>query len=85
MQEHAYFTSISMLFGTVLLVVGIIAWAFVQRARASSAHGEAYQRLAEKAAAVQTDAAASLAAIQASLDDVKARLAGIEKVLKEVG
>jgi len=69
MPEHVFFISLSMLFGTVLAVFGIWAYAAIQKARAKS---------------VGAEAAASLAAIQAGLEEVKTRLSSVEKILKDV-
>ena len=69
MQEHVFFISLSMLFGTVLAVFGIQAYAAVKKARAAS---------------VGAEAVASLAAIRTGVEEIKARLSAIEKILKEV-
>lgn len=69
MPELDYFVSLGLLFGTILAVFGIRAYAAVQKARAESGGAEA---------------AASLAAIQASVDEIKARLSAVEKILKDV-
>lgn len=69
MPEFDYFVSMGLLFGTILAVFGIRAYAAVQKARAESGGAEAV---------------ASLAAIRTSVEEIKARLSSIEKILKEV-
>ncbi len=44
----------------------------------------AYRALSEEAVAAQSAGAASLAVLQADLSETKARLASIEKMLREV-
>jgi hypothetical protein len=85
MAQWLYLTSICLILGTVLAIFAIRAFAQVQQAKARLANDGAYQQIAEKAAAVQTENTAALNAIRASLSDVTARLAAVEKMLKEVG
>ena len=84
MSETIYLLTLSLPLATILLVFGMRAFAAVQQAKARLANDEAYRQLAEKAAFAQTAAASALASIDANLADVKARLAAVEKVLKEV-
>ncbi|MES2319084.1 MAG: hypothetical protein V4631_16530 [Pseudomonadota bacterium] len=84
MSETIYLLTLSLPLATILLVFGMRAFAAVQQAKARLANDEAYRQLAEKAAAAQAAAATALASIDANLADVKARLAAVEKVLKEV-
>jgi hypothetical protein len=51
---------------------------------AGEGNDDAYRQIAEKAAVAQSESALGLSSIQAALADVAARLAAIEKVLKEV-
>ena len=71
--------------GTLLLIFAMRYFSAVQQAKARLADDRAYREVAEKAVAAQTDNATALASIQAALTDVSARVAAIEKVLKEVG
>jgi len=70
MSESVYFLTICLPLATVLIVFGMRYRALVLQARAQ--------------AAGNPDNAAALQAIAASLSDVQARLAGIEKILKAV-
>ena len=84
MAEHVYLISISLPIVAVLLVFAMRYWSAVQQARIRLALDDAYRQLAEKSAAAQSQSAASLASMEAALADLKTRVAGIEKVLKEV-
>ncbi|HTZ70805.1 MAG TPA: hypothetical protein VMB71_09170 [Acetobacteraceae bacterium] len=53
-------------------------WAAVLQARARLRQDEAYREVAARAAGAQAEIAAALA-------DMQSRLAGIEKILKDVG
>jgi hypothetical protein len=71
MEEHVYLITLGYVFGTVIVVFGVRAFAAVQQAKAR--------------AAGQTETAAALAAIQTTLADMQTRLASVEKMLKDVG
>jgi hypothetical protein len=60
-------------------------WSAAHKARAESASADAYRELAAKSAAAQAENAATLAAMQITLADMKGRLASVETMLKEVG
>ncbi len=70
MSESVYFLTICLPLATILIVFGMRYRALVLQARAQ--------------AAGNLDANAALQAISASLADVQARLAAIEKILKAV-
>lgn len=84
MSTPVYFVTICLLLGTVLAVFGMRYFSAIQQAKARLANDDAYRRIAETAAAAQSETAGSLAAIQATLADVGARLTAVEKILKEV-
>ncbi|MGZ8289956.1 MAG: hypothetical protein ACXW2U_14420 [Telluria sp.] len=84
MAEHVYFITMSLFFGTILLIFGMKYFSAVQQARARLANDEAYRQIASQAVAAQAETAATLAAINLTLVDVKTRLATVEKVLREV-
>lgn len=84
MSERVYLLTICLPLATFILIFGMRYLSAVLQARAKLANDEAFRELAQKAAAAQAETATALAAIQASLADVKSRLAGVEKVLKEV-
>lgn len=71
MSAPVFFTTLSMILGTVLIVFGMRYRASVLQSRARSAEAEA--------------TAAALIQIQADLADARTRLAAIEKLLKDVG
>lgn len=87
MTEHAnHFLLLSILaLGTVLIVFGMKYFSAGKQARLGFAYDGAYRGLVERTASVQTASAASLAALQADISDMKTRLAAVEKVLREVG
>ena len=71
MDTLVYFTTLGLILGTVLLVFGM-------RYRAQ-------MRQADAQSSAQSETASALSVIQTSLDDVKTRLAAVEKMLKDVG
>ena len=56
----------------------------VLQARVRLGQDEAYREIAAKAAAAQAETAAALSAIGATLAEIQFRLAGVEKILKDV-
>jgi Tfp pilus assembly protein PilO len=84
MAEHVYLLTLFLPLATALLIFGMKYYAAVQQAKARLASDEAYRQVAEQAAAAQAETAATLAAMNATLGDVKARLAVVEKILREV-
>ena len=69
--------------GLILLVVwqGFETW----RARAFVAREEAYRKVAEQSAAAQQRTAEEQQKISEDLGDLRARVAAIEKLLRDVG
>ncbi|MCC6071387.1 hypothetical protein ACFSQU_17760 [Massilia sp. GCM10020059] len=84
MAEHVYLLTLFLPLATALIIFGMKYYAAIQQAKARLASDEAYRQVAEQAAAAQAETAATLAAMNATLGDVKARLAVVEKILKEV-
>ncbi len=80
-----YYLTLCLPLATILLVFAMRYVSAVQQAKARLANDGAYQQIAEKAAAAQSETAAALASIQATLADAATRLTAIEKILKEVG
>ena len=80
MADHASsFLLISILtIVTVLLIFAMRTFAASRQVRLQVASDAAYRELAAKAAATQSECADALS-------DIKARLATVEKILKEVG
>ncbi|WP_304165987.1 hypothetical protein [Phenylobacterium aquaticum] len=84
MSAPVFFTTLSLILGTVIVVFGLRAYAAIQQAKARLGAEEAYRQIAEKAVAGQSETAAALAGLQSVLADVPARLAAVEKILKQV-
>lgn len=85
MSEHVFFIAMSLVLGTILGVFAMRYFALVAQARARVAEDNAYRLTAEKAVATQAQTATTLEAMSAALADVRARLASVETLLKEVG
>jgi len=79
-----YILTLVLPLATILIVFGTRYYAAVQQARARLANDDAYRQLAESASAAQSQIATSLAAIEASLSDVRTRMAAVETILKAV-
>jgi len=79
-----YLLTLMLPLATILIVFGMRYYAAVQQARARLANDNAYRELAESASAAQSQIATSLAAMEADLSDVRARMAAVETILKAV-
>ena len=84
MTATLYLLTICLPLATILIVFAMRYVSAVQQAKARLANDDAYRRIAEQAGAAQSETAATLASIQATLVDVGTRLAGVEKILKAV-
>lgn len=84
MSESVYLITLCLPLGTLLLIFGMKYFATIRQAQGRAAQDEAYRKLAERAAQTEAGAAAMLAAIQGSLAGLEARMASIEKILKDV-
>jgi hypothetical protein len=84
MSEPLYLLSIGLPLATVLIVFGMKYFAALSQARVRVLEEGAYRNLAQKAVAVQSDAAASLSVLQSELSQINIRLAAVEKILKAV-
>ena len=69
---------------TVVLLFGMKYFSASRQAMFRVAGDDSLRQLAEKSALVQAASAASLAAVQSDVAEVKTRLAAIEKLLREV-
>ncbi|PQO97384.1 hypothetical protein C5614_14660 [Massilia phosphatilytica] len=78
MSPEIYLMTLFLPLATVLLVFGMKYYAMVQQAKARTARDDADRRLAD-------ETLAQLAAINAALARLDARMGAVEKVLKEVG
>ena len=84
MTTTLYLMTLVLPLATILIVFGVRYYAAVQQARARLANDDAYRQLAESASTAQSRIAASLAAMEASLSDVRTRMAAVETILKAV-
>jgi hypothetical protein len=84
MSEPLYLLSIGLPLATILIVFGMKYFAAIRQAYARVLEENAYRSLAQKAVAVQSDAATSLSVLQSELSQINTRLTAVEKILKEV-
>lgn len=84
MSESIYLATLGIPLAAVIAVFAMKYVSAVLQARARFASEESYRELAEKAVAAQAEAAQALAAIQATLADLRGRIVTVEKILKEV-
>ena len=84
MTTILYLLTLVLPLATVLIVFAMRYYAIVQQAKARLANDDAYRKLAESASTAQSQIATSLAAMEASLTDVRTRMAAVETILKEV-
>ena len=84
MTTLLYLLTLVLPLATILIVFGMRYYATVQQAKARLANDDAYRQLAERASAAQSQLATSLAAMEASLSDVRTRMAAVETILKAV-
>jgi predicted negative regulator of RcsB-dependent stress response len=69
---------------TVLLVFAMKYWSAARRADMQIAHANNYRELAEKLATLQGASTGKLGMLEHDVGDMNARLARIEKILREV-
>ena len=69
---------------TILLVFGMKYFSAARQTQQRLSHEGAYRDLADKAAVAQTAGVAALAKLEGDVAEMKAKLASIEKVLREV-
>jgi hypothetical protein len=84
MQTYIYFITLGAMLGTIILVFGIRFLQASAVAAADAAHTDAYRKLAADAVTAQAGNAATLAAIQSELAELKTRFGNVEKILKAV-
>jgi hypothetical protein len=84
MTTTLYLLTLTLPLATVLIVFGMRYYASIEQARARLANDDAFRQLAESASAAQSRTATSLAALEITLSDVRARMAAVETVLKAV-
>lgn len=84
MSEHLYLLTIGLPLVTILVIFGMKYFSNLSQARVRILEENAYRSLAQKAVAVQAEAAASLVLLQSELSQINTRLAAVEKILKAV-
>ena len=84
MTTILYLLTLLLPLATILIVFAMRSYAAIQQAKARLANDDAYRQLAESASATQSKIASSLAAMEASLTEVRARMAAVETILKAV-
>lgn len=84
MSENIVFAVLFFPAIALVLVFGMKYLSAVLQARARMEQDDAYRAMAAQAAQAQADAAAAIAAQGAVLADIQGRLAGLEKILKQV-
>ena len=85
MSPYIYFITLSVMFGTIIVVFFIRFLQASAIAGADAVHTDAYRKLASDAVTAQSGNAATLSAIQSELAELKTRMASVEKLLKDVG
>ena len=85
MSEQIYIFTLLVIAATFILGFGMRYLASRQAAQARTSKEEAYRDLAANAAHAQGEAVAQLTGLRAELSGVSARLAAIEKMLRDVG
>jgi hypothetical protein len=79
-----YFISMAAIVGTIIIVFAIRFLQALVVARTDAARTDAYRKLASDAVTAQAGNAATLAAIQSELAEMKTRVASVETILKTV-
>jgi len=84
MSEPIYIFTLVVLFGSIVAIFGMRYVAVTKQAKARLDNDENYRELAARAVQTQAETAISLGAMNATLAELRTRVAGLEKVLKEV-
>ena len=84
MSENAIFAAFFFPSVAAVLIYFMKYRAAIKQARVHAEQDDAYRDLALRVAASQSGMVSSLAVLTGSLADVQTRMAGLEKVLKEV-
>jgi hypothetical protein len=84
MSEPIYIFTLVVVFGTIIAAFAIRYTALTRQAKARLDNDDNYRELAARAAQAQADTAVALGAVNVTLADLRMRVAGLEKVLKEV-
>jgi hypothetical protein len=84
MSEHVYLLTLLLPLGTAVFIFGLKYGSAAYQTRARSANEAAYRELARIAVTTQSETASSLAAMQAELTQITARLGTVVKILQDV-
>jgi hypothetical protein len=84
MTTTLYILTLMLPLATILIVFGLRYQASVKQSQTRLAGDDAYRQLAQSASAAQSQIASSLAAMEADLSDLRARMAAVETILKAV-
>jgi hypothetical protein len=84
MRPFYYVLTLIFMFGTPLIIFAMKYISSAYQARAKTAVDDAYRELAQKAAAAQSETAASLATMKSELMAIGSRLSAVENILKAV-
>ncbi|HEU4777191.1 MAG TPA: hypothetical protein VFS95_10220 [Telluria sp.] len=84
MSEPIYIFTLVVFFGTIVAVFALRYIALTKQAKARLENDDSYRELAARAVQTQAETAISLGAVNATLAELRTRVAGLEKVLKEV-
>ncbi len=84
MSENIYLLTLCLPLATILLIFFMRYLSLALQAWGRKASDDIYRQLAQTTAKAQADAATALSAIDANVADLKARVASVEKMLKEV-
>jgi len=84
MSEPIYVFTLAAFFGTIVAIFAMRYSAMNKKAKISLDNDECYRELAARAVQTQAETAISLGAVNATLADLRTRVASLEKVLKEV-
>jgi hypothetical protein len=84
MSEAIYVFTLAAFFGTIIAVFAIRYTSLNRQAKARHDNDETYRDLAARATQSQAETAIALGAVNATLAELRTRIAGLEKVLREV-
>ena len=84
MSENIFFAAFFFPAAAAVLVFFMKYVSAILQARVRLAQDEAYREIAAKAASAQAETATALSVFGTALAQIQSRLAGLEKILKEV-
>jgi hypothetical protein len=86
-MEYAGMLMGAFVLALITVVVVVVLWRGMEVARTQIAadKDKAYLKLAEEATSLQRSVADEQVKVREALDDIRARLASVEKLLREVG